>query len=113
MIKQDAQSGILATNKKTPTYSKKFRKNIPCSPFRILDIQTKSQQVEKVYRHYLSSSPTTVGTTSSLHDPMNNNSGSAIAANRVIFDEKKETWYEYRYTCKANQKADPKADKPK
>ena len=103
LIKKETGSGIVASNKRLPIYSKHLRKKIPCPSFSISRVEKKSQHVEKVYRHYLSSSPATVGTTSSLHDPMNNNSGSAIASNRVLFDEKKETWYEYSYSCKADK----------
>ena len=102
-IKKQADSGIIATTKKLPSYSKLIRKKIPCYPYRILDIQQKSHYVEKVYRNYLSSSPATVGTASSLHDPLNNNTGSAIASSTPIFNKKKETWYEYKYSCKADK----------
>ena len=102
-ISHKGRSGVVAASEKLPRYHPELKKLIPCPDFTINSIEPKSRMTEKVYRQYVTSSPNTVGTNSSLHDPMNNNKGSATLANREIFDVAKETWYEYNYTCKPLQ----------
>jgi hypothetical protein len=102
-IDHQGRQGTIASTHKLPRYSSELRKMIPCQNYTIGNIEEKSQYVERVYQNYITSSPTTVNTNSSLHDPMNNNSGAAVSSKTPIFDQTKEVWYEYSYTCETDK----------
>lgn len=94
-IEHRKDGGRLAYQGDSKDLEKKISKEIPCKPYKITQVNKRSQVVEKVYNNYVTSSPAT--NSGPGFGPATG--GSAVHQRTPIFDQQREEYKEIEYIC--------------